>query len=29
MVSRLRHRIGTRLGFDWLTKTKQPQQEER
>ncbi len=29
LVSRLRHRIGTRFGFDWLTKAKQPQQEER
>jgi fatty-acyl-CoA synthase len=29
MMSRLRHRIGTRFGFDWLAKTRSEQREER
>jgi fatty-acyl-CoA synthase len=29
MMSRIRHRLGARLGFDWLAKTKSQQPEER
>jgi fatty-acyl-CoA synthase len=29
MVSRLRHRIGTRFGIEWLAKTKAPEVEDR
>jgi fatty-acyl-CoA synthase len=29
MMSRIRHRLGTRLGFDWLAKTRSQQPEER